>query len=123
MQDKYIKSLTRFEGKKRIIAFWAIFLTPVFFVIMGTLNLWAASKLSSLAEVPLNDIINIIFMDINPNQKYPFSGTLLIIMQRLETSMYQYLFSIPFFGFAYSMYFERKRDIEIIKILRKYGEI
>ena len=123
MQDKYIKSLTRFEGKKGNIAFWAIFLTPIFFVIMGTLNLWTASKLSSLNEVSLNDVINIMFMDINPKQEYPFSGTLLIIMQRLETSIYQYLFSIPFFGIAYTMFYERKRDNEIIKVLRKHGEI
>ena len=123
MLDKYKKSLTRYEGKKGTVALWVILFTPVFFVIMGTLNLWTASQLSGLNEVSLSDVLNIMFMEINPKQKYPFSGTLLIIIQRLETSIYQYLFSIPFFGIAYIMYFERKRDSEILKVLRKHGEI
>ena len=123
MLDKYKKQLIFSESKIGNIAYWAILIAPLFFVVMATLNLWSASRLSSLHGATLSDVTNIMFMEINPKQEYPFSGMLLLIIQRLETSMYQYIFSIPLFGSAVGMYIERNRNREIIKVLRKYGEI
>ena len=105
------------------IAYWAILFAPVFFIVMGTLNLWSAAHLGDIYGTSLSDIKDVMFMKINPKQEYPFSGMLLLTIQRLETSIYQYIFSLPLLGNAIAMYFERKRNREVLKVLRKHGEI
>ena len=121
--DKYKKQLTFSETKMGIIGYWAILIAPLFFIVMAALNLWTASRLSTLHGTTLSDVTGIMFMEINPKQEYPFSGMLLLIIQRLETSMFQFVFSIPLLGSAFAMYIERNRNREILKVLRKHGEI
>ena len=55
IEERFRKSLTRYEGKKGVFLYAVSILVPLFLVVMGGLNLWLAARIGGAADITLTD--------------------------------------------------------------------
>lgn len=123
INEQYKKSLNRYEGRTGIALFVILLCTPLFFIIMGCLNLWLASQIGASQGVFLSDYAQIWFEEIDIQREYTFSGLFLVGVHRFNTALLQLAVGLMFIPLVWSTVFLRKRDRAVINVLRKYGEL
>ena len=112
-----IKTLKRHETRMGTIAYWMLIIAPIFLVVVGSLNLWLASKIGSSNGYNLDFLFQSWIEGINVNQQY--SGLNLKAMERLETALFQFGLAIIFIFATYGYHRRRQMDIRILETLRQ----
>ena len=123
IDEKYKKSLTRFEGKMGKVFYWISLIGPLILLAFGILNLWMASRIGSAGGFALGDYINIWSEEINLKGEYSYSGIFLAGLHRFNTALLYFSFAVVLLPRAFGAAFERKRDQVISNTLRKHGEV
>ena len=122
LKDKYIKSLTQHEGRMGKVVFWAMIIAPIFMAVMGCLNLWQASRIGGYENYSLIDFARIWLEEIDVKRTYIHSGIFLKGLNTFNTALFQFVASMLMLITSYSYFFQRKRNAEVISILRKHNE-
>ncbi len=121
--EKYKQSLTRYEGKKGALLYWATLFVPFFLLVMGGLNMWLAFRIGSAGDFTLGDFVRIWLEEIEVQREYTYSGIFLAGLHRFNTALLQISFAIVLFPLAWGVTFLRKRDRAVLDALRKHGEV
>lgn len=119
LESRFKRSLTVFEGRKGAFTYWLILFVPLFLLIMGFLNLYAASTWGKAADITLLDLLRS-WGDIDPSKSY--SGIYLKAQERINTAMLLFGISIVSGVFAYTVRFKRKMNKRITDILKIHEE-
>ena len=119
--EKDIRALRVHETPMGIIAHWALAIAPLFFLVMGVLNLWLASKMGGNAGLDLIHLFQNWGKGIEVGSQYP--EPYLIAMQRLTNALLLIGGAIPLFILAYSNNKRRKLDARIVATLKEAGLI
>ena len=123
IDEKYKKSLTRFEGKSGMVFYWISLIGPLILLAFGILNLWMATRIGSAGGFTLSDYMNVWSEEINLEGEYSYSGIFLAGLHRFNTALLYFSFAVVLLPRAYGAVFERKRDQVISKTLKKHGEV
>lgn len=121
--ENYKKSLTRYEGKKGSLLYWATLFVPFFLLVMGGLNMWLAFRIGRAGGFTLDEFVRIWLEEIEVQREYTYSGIFLAGLHRFNTALLQISFAIVLFPFAWGVTFLRKRDRAVLDALRKHGEV
>ncbi len=119
---KYIKSLAYYEGRKGKLLYWVLLCMPFFWLIMGCLNLWLASRIGEASQYNLGDFAQILFEEIDVTRQYEYSGVFLAGVSRFNTALLQLGCAVALSPLAWGVVFMRKRNQVILEVLRKHGE-
>jgi len=117
------KSLYSFEGKKGKYKYWLFLCVPIFMIIMGILNLSLASRIGSTIDQTLTDFAYTWLEEIKIQKEYKFSGVFLLGMQKFNTAMLLFAGALITLINFWGLRIERKRNKELISVLKKHGEI
>ena len=123
IEERYRKSLTRYEGKKGAFLYAVSVFVPLFLVVMGGLNLWLAVRIGGVADITLTDYVQLWLKEIEVEREYTYSGVFLAGLHRFNTALLQFSLAIMLSPLVWGVWFQRKRDRAVVDALRKHGEI
>ena len=123
VSEKLKKSLTRYDSKLALIGYWVGLLTPFVILLVAVVNLWLASRQGSHGGFTLEDFMKTWLEVIDMKREYSYSGLFLAGLHRFNTALFQFSLAIVVSPLVFAAVSSKKRDQEIIKILRKHGEI
>ena len=123
MEERFRKSLTRYEGRKGVFLCAASIFMPLFLVVMGGLNLWLAARIGGAADITLTDYVQLWLNEIEVEREYTYSGVFLAGLHRFNTALLQFSFAIVLTPLVWGIWFQRKRDRAVVDALKKHGEI
>lgn len=119
ISEKDIKELKFFNTKfAKFVYYFTIFI-PIFFLIMGGLNLKLASNFGNNAGYSLGDLINTWSAGIDLHKNY--SGLYLKALERLQTSLTDFAFSIILTILPFGFNKMKKRNKRILDTLIHHG--
>ena len=94
IEERYRKSLTRYEGKKGAFLYAVSVFVPLFLVVMGGLNLWLAVRIGGVADITLTDYVQLWLKEIEVEREYTYSGVFLAGLHRFNTALLQFSLAI-----------------------------
>ena len=92
-------------------------------IIMGILNLSSASRIGSTIDHTLTDFAYTWLEEIKIQKEYKFSGVFLLGMQKFNTALLLFAGALIMLISSWGLRIERKRNKELISVLREHGEI
>ncbi len=123
INEKYIRSLNRLEGKSGMIVYWCTLLVPLFFIVMGVLNTWQAMRIPGAGDFTFGDYLSSLLEEIDVKSEYKYSGLYLLGLGRFHTALLHFTFAIVMTPLALGVNFEKRRNRAISNALKKHGEI
>ena len=92
-------------------------------IVMGILNLLLASRIGSTIDSTLSDFAYTWLEEIKIQKEYKFSGVFLLGMQKFNTAILLFAGALITLINFWGLRIERKRNKELISVLKKHGEI
>ena len=114
-----IKLLKRHETQMGKFEYWLLIFAPLFFIVIGCLNLWFAFLLGNSQGYNLGYLFQGVIEGINLNQQY--SGLYLTALERLEVALFEFGLAIFFLLMFYSYNRRRRVDMRVLETLRQSG--